>query len=570
MDLERGERKLKELMKDWSSMRMQLPAFQRPYVWRIRQTLNLLDSIYRGYPISVLYLWEPSAESKMRPKASAFKSKEMSAQPRVFYVIDGQQRLTSLAAAFGLSEAVDDRGRSLECCFDLATEEDQEDSEQRRALTRLFKSPANTGGLPDASQKDEATLVWFREIIDGDEGEVLGRREEALKGLEGWTAPRVKAAMDRLRKVFRMLDVQVPCITIRDADDVEVVEIFKRLNRGGTGLRQGDVEAANLGIGASVEVLQQMREFVEGERAKRLGFSFPFAFRALVVFHRDNASYSKMSASWASDASPIHGGSVSASWKIASQAMNWALEFVDERLGWCRRAFLPSANALIPLAVALHRSDNQVSDVDVLNYRRWLCLAALRSALQSIESAMNSALRSVRNEQPSKSSFGLLHSLPRSATGRISPSELDDSAPLWGATTQVCFAWLTAVGAKDWESGKSLRELAQEGGPTSRTGRLSVHHIFPREVLSTTHESWEANWASNYAIISGSTNSKFSATRPDELLNQLDPEARKRAAVQFFDHNAGDRLRDFENFRTWRAEQLAKALNSWLELPIKK
>jgi len=48
MDLERGDRKIKELLKDWSSMRMQLPAIQRPYVWRIRQTLNLLDSIYRG------------------------------------------------------------------------------------------------------------------------------------------------------------------------------------------------------------------------------------------------------------------------------------------------------------------------------------------------------------------------------------------------------------------------------------------------------------------------------------------------------------------------------------------
>ena len=92
---------------------------------------------------------------------------------------------------------------------------------------------------------------------------MLNQREELLCGLK-WSGDRIKCAMDRLRRVFRMLDCLVPCITIRDAKDKEVVEIFKRLNRGGTGLKQGDVEAANLGIGSSVVVLQQMREFVAG------------------------------------------------------------------------------------------------------------------------------------------------------------------------------------------------------------------------------------------------------------------------------------------------------------------
>ena len=106
-------------MKDYSNMRMQLPAFQRPYVWRIRQTLNLLDSIYRGYPISVLYLWEPSVESEIRSKPAAFKSREGGTQPRVFFVIDEQLRITSLAAAFGLTEAVDERGAALSAVLTL-------------------------------------------------------------------------------------------------------------------------------------------------------------------------------------------------------------------------------------------------------------------------------------------------------------------------------------------------------------------------------------------------------------------------------------------------------------------
>lgn len=45
---------LLELLRKFDTGAYQLPAFQRPFVWRVRQTLNLLDSLLRGYPISVI------------------------------------------------------------------------------------------------------------------------------------------------------------------------------------------------------------------------------------------------------------------------------------------------------------------------------------------------------------------------------------------------------------------------------------------------------------------------------------------------------------------------------------
>lgn len=35
-----------------------LPEFQRPFVWKRRQILELMDSIYRNYPIGSLLVWE--------------------------------------------------------------------------------------------------------------------------------------------------------------------------------------------------------------------------------------------------------------------------------------------------------------------------------------------------------------------------------------------------------------------------------------------------------------------------------------------------------------------------------
>ena len=149
-------------------------------------------------------------------------------------------------------------------------------------------------------------------------------------------------------------------------------------------------------------------------------------------------------------------------------------------MGWCRRAFLPSANALVPLAVAMHRSDGKLTEKDILNYRRWLCLSALRKKLGNVESAINNCLRELRNDQPHNSSKALLQSLGKSDGRKIKVGELDDPAPMWGVATQVMYAWLVDIGAKDWVTGKALDELARDGDFTSRTGKLRLHHIFPR------------------------------------------------------------------------------------------
>ena len=100
----------------------------------------------------------------------------------------------------------------------------------------------------------------------------------------------------------------VPCTTVYDVQDKDAVEVFSRLNKGGSALRQGDVRAAELARGHAVDVLKTMRDFVSGERPQRLGFGFSFAFRALVVFHRESAQFNKLKPDWM-DAPAQHGRS---------------------------------------------------------------------------------------------------------------------------------------------------------------------------------------------------------------------------------------------------------------------
>src|SRR5687768_9097914 len=66
-----------------------IPEIQRPFVWEATKVRNLLDSLYRGYPVGYLISW--------RNPTVKLKDGSSSAGKRV--LIDGQQRVTALMAA---------------------------------------------------------------------------------------------------------------------------------------------------------------------------------------------------------------------------------------------------------------------------------------------------------------------------------------------------------------------------------------------------------------------------------------------------------------------------------------
>ena len=66
-----------------------IPEIQRPFVWEATKVRNLLDSLYRGYPIGYLIVW--------RNPTVRLKDGTLSAGKRI--LIDGQQRITALMAA---------------------------------------------------------------------------------------------------------------------------------------------------------------------------------------------------------------------------------------------------------------------------------------------------------------------------------------------------------------------------------------------------------------------------------------------------------------------------------------
>lgn len=152
-------RTLRNLVQEFHTGAILLPQFQRDYIWKPAKIRNLLDSLLKGFPIGGFYLWRPIG-GVLDPKQKALGGNRIESE-FVGYLIDGQQRSTSLEAAFGLYTG-EDRGAELRCYLDLKAPETE-----RARDTRLFVSYAGNKSVARRVDAGDSTLVPVSLIFDG-------------------------------------------------------------------------------------------------------------------------------------------------------------------------------------------------------------------------------------------------------------------------------------------------------------------------------------------------------------------------------------------------------------------
>src|SRR5690349_793438 len=92
--------RMASLLSDVAKGNIKIPVFQREYVWQDEQIMSLLDSIYQGYPVGSLLLWSTKERLKHERNVGGFKLPDTPEDYPVHYVLDGQQRLTTLYGVF--------------------------------------------------------------------------------------------------------------------------------------------------------------------------------------------------------------------------------------------------------------------------------------------------------------------------------------------------------------------------------------------------------------------------------------------------------------------------------------
>lgn len=93
-------KKYSDLINDIRRGIIKIPKFQRDFVWSIDKTAKLLDSILKGYPIGTFILWQTDERINDIKNVGNLNIPNTPDGVKVQYVLDGQQRITSLFAAY--------------------------------------------------------------------------------------------------------------------------------------------------------------------------------------------------------------------------------------------------------------------------------------------------------------------------------------------------------------------------------------------------------------------------------------------------------------------------------------
>ncbi|GAB2622782.1 DUF262 domain-containing protein [Novilysobacter erysipheiresistens] len=205
--------RLEELAMSVKAGDVKLPKFQRPFVWKRGDILKLLDSIYKGYPIGSLLMWNSSQRltSERSIDGLELNSAEQISYP-TNYLLDGQQRLTALCGALFWEGR--DLGSQWNIHFDLEKEEFVYPKEP--GLIHLF--PLNR-------------LINTSEFI-----------RQCMKFEHHERGPIYMRNAERLLRAIK--DYKIAVVKIGDMTVEEVAPIFERINSTGRKLTIVDLMVA--------------------------------------------------------------------------------------------------------------------------------------------------------------------------------------------------------------------------------------------------------------------------------------------------------------------------------------
>jgi hypothetical protein len=108
---------------------LKIPKFQREFVWSKKQTAKLIDSIIKGFPIGTFIFWKTRDELRHVKNIGNAELPELKQGDSVSYVLDGQQRITSLfAVKKGLIITKDSKEINYkDICIDLSSGPDEDE-----------------------------------------------------------------------------------------------------------------------------------------------------------------------------------------------------------------------------------------------------------------------------------------------------------------------------------------------------------------------------------------------------------------------------------------------------------
>lgn len=602
--MEPTNRKIQALVDMYLTRELLLPEMQRKYVWRATQVRDLLDSIYRDYPSGSILIWE--TENLPEVKTPAFQETSQRPMGKKLLLLDGQQRLTSLASILSgcpvrIKEGTKIKEKFVDIYFNLDHPNDSEPSHESPRLevgdlveARWQDGEFYPGRVSALDHKrylityDDGTQEWTDEVRDLSEETrkelYFQVRNKSIENQPNWISvtalfkegvgsilrklrvgadhPHFDRYNQRVNQLYSRKDSYLyPIQIIRDKPYSEVTQIFIRVNSAGTRLRGSDLALAQI-TSAWPGSMKQFEEFIDRCIEEHFYLDENFLVRCIICIATDQAKFDNMSRI------PLE--TLKKAWDSTKRGVENAITYLKTVAYVDSSATLPSHMLLVPLVYYSCRHQLSASDQVEKGFLRWFYNAGMWGRYSAtMETRLTQDLARVKEKRPW---IGLLENIWQ-VVGKDRRVTAEDfraktvTSPLFF----IMYVLARKRQARDYETG-SVINYTNFG----TDNEIQYDHIFPKSKLESYFKA-KMEKSERKKIINEICNIAFMTRQGNTIKTNEDPESYFPKVFKKFKGEAifGKQQIPYDlglvsydkylDFLDERASLLSRALNEFLD-----
>ncbi len=494
----------------------QIPTFQREVVWERDSVKKLWDSIYRFYPIGSVLIWKTDLKLQDHRSVGGHVITDDSIRSEYQYILDGQQRTTSLLTSLHGGKIEGKDGFEPTLYIDLSIGDQAEIDDQSYKRRFLFWDEIDDRGgtfminNPKMEKYRDGVIVKLLDIVLS-----FGMVEKKLQ--MGKHPEYDDPIRDRLRVMRDVLsNYRLSFIELKGIEVAEVCQIFERINQAGKPLNIFDIVVAKTFRLATPErsgfylrdLIGDFRTETPGNFAGLDDMTYLQAMAMIINVNIPNSDISNITPVFLNR---IRTEQVEEIWEETTSALCKMFDLFENHLHLKGPRLIPYRYFYIALATYFYK--NTKPDYDALKKYFWYISFHFDDLLSNTTQLRNSInlLQNLRKEGELK--------LDRFLIDRQSIRRVYYSAQ--GRLATAILALLANQAPRDWAE---MDRYVLNDVYYTLSDKPNLHHIFPVNYIAEHPgaNKLPVDCMANIAYLTQITNIKISDKNPINYLRYFD------------------------------------------------
>jgi hypothetical protein len=455
------------------SGQIKLPMFQREFVWEKEQSSKLIDSILKGFPIGTFIFWKTKEELRSYKEVGNHKLPETDKGDYVQYILDGQQRITSLYAIR--------KG--------IRITKDGKEVDYRDIFINLDHDPENDEQIVVTEQQAGKRYVSVHRVLTSQVTDLLDEfpNRDTLKQIETYKN--------------KLTNYDFSTITIKDYPIEVACEVFSRINTGGKSLTVFEIMVAKTYDEAKkfdlAEKYELLRDGSDEEQNCLTSAKFETLPESIIM---QCVAAITLRAVRSKDILKIRREVFIGHWEPMKASLFMAIDFIRSELRVPVSQLVPYPALVVPLVYFFNATNNKKPSP------RQVRLLEQFFYWAGITERYSSGTESKLGEDLNKMDFIAKNAMPTYSKTELSIDTATIAETQFQAGNGYCKTILCLLAYQQPKSFDTNGLVILDNSNLKIASSRNYHHFFPKAYLASADKDQEPNLIANITLIDGYSN----------------------------------------------------------------